>query len=232
MIRICLFTLCSVILISAFLLRILSDNDTASTWIPNLENRVAKDLDNWTWKDVPLDESEEVRNRIDRVLNYDDYVYRRYQSTKNEGVIVYVWAAYWSQGSLDVLSVHDHIPDNCWVDAGWSMTEKDDQYVLGFQQQQNIIAGQYRLMVRPEGEAHVLYWHMVNGKSFKTRHGQDLTKEFSPMLDLIESGFKGDQYFLRLASNRPFDELILDDGFREIVDSIARYGLHSPVAYR
>ena len=222
MIRTLSFLITAVVLGVAVILTIQSNNCDKQSWTPNIQNRLATNLNHWTWHTPPLSESEEERNKIETTLKYDEIAYRVYKS----GIIeLTIYAAYWKVGSSDIESVREHIPDKCWVSAGWSMIDVNDNFCLDLAQTQKIIPAQYRLMSKPEGNVHILYWHLVNNKMFYPSTERNFFELISAAIDKLRSLKRHDQYFIRLASNVAFEELYGNEDFNKIVESISQFGL-------
>jgi hypothetical protein len=84
-----------------------------------LRSRLPVKIAGWEGQELPLGDNE-VANATDRLLNYDDYIYRVYRRTNQE---VYVYAMYWRQGSISVREIAGHTPDGCWISAGARLVE-------------------------------------------------------------------------------------------------------------
>lgn len=90
--------------------------------------------------------------------------------------------------------------------------------------------GYWRTFMPPGGESptYVLYWHLVGdqlydyGGGFNRRPGW--VRWWRDMLHYAIAGSQP-QYFIRLTSNRPFDELERDPGFQAVVEALATLGL-------
>jgi hypothetical protein len=88
---------------------------------------------------------------------------------------------------------------------------------------------QWRRFTSPNGTPqYVLYWHLVGGKLYD--YGDRLNARPHPLKwwrDTVAYAFQGsrEQYFIRLTSDRPFEELAGDLGFREVVEAVGAVGI-------
>lgn len=191
--------------------------------LPDFDSRLAgEDLEFWTWKDLPLSESEEVLNRIGEQLAFDEGIYRVY---RNGRVSVAVWAAYWRPEGAHIMQVHTHEPDSCWVGGGWAIDQREDRYTFDWPGDRSLTPAKYRLMAKPEGKVHVAFWHLVGGVNLKIDRTEGSLTKYPKIIRQTGIQNKGEQYFLRISSTHPFDELMSDPDFRKILASVADNGL-------
>lgn len=190
--------------------------------LPDFQSKLVSDLTDWTWEDRPVAESEELVKAIGQQLAFDDGLYRVYQ---RDGVGVAVWAAYWRPGKVDIRDVQWHVPDSCWVHGGWNIDRGLDDYSLSFPDGRRLVSGKYRLMAKPSGKVHVVFWHLVGGKNLKITRGAGSLIELPEIIR--QTGFQSQegQYFFRISSTHAFEDLMTDPDFRKIVEGVARLGL-------
>lgn len=191
-----------------------------------LGKKVPETLVGWSAQDQPLGANESLRSAVERTLNYDDYVFRSYRRAGTEFA---VYAAYWSVGRMPMEKVASHTPDRCWSENGWRCTKMNYPVTLSTEDGQ-LKPAYWRIFEPPGGsEPHyVMYWHLVGdelydyGGGFNQRPG--IVKWWSDMLRYAMSGSK-EQFFIRLTSNRPFEELRGDAGFEQVLMALAELGL-------
>jgi hypothetical protein len=88
---------------------------------------------------------------------------------------------------------------------------------------------QWRRFTAPNGTTqYVLYWQLVGGEIYD--FGKRLNQVPSPWKwwrDAAKQIFRDppEQYFIRLSSDRPFEELAGDLGFREVVEAVGAVGI-------
>ncbi len=137
-----------------------------------------------------------------------------------------VYTAYWAPGQTSVSRVASHTPDACWPGSGWSA-----QATTGARTQVIAVPGlelspvEYRVF-RDEVHRtqHVWFWHIFDGHVIGYRDPYSLPALFRSAL---QYGFRrqGSQYFIRLSSNRPWDELATEPLLREILTNLNHVGL-------
>lgn len=166
--------------------------------------------------------------RFSDILHTEHLAERTYLRTGPDGAATQltVYVAFWPAGQSSVSGVASHTPDACWPGAGWtSATRGNDRRqsirVPGLQ----LAPAEYRLFRTDRGNAqHVWFWHVFDGRVIDYRDPYSL----SALLQLaLQYGFsrQGSQYFVRLSSNRPWEELADEPLLREILGNLDRIGL-------
>ena len=193
---------------------------------PHLANVIPRVVENWQSREVALGANEFLANEVEKVLNYDEVVSREY---RRGGESFGVYVAYWGAGKMPTRLVASHTPDRCWTENGWhclGMKFKLVEMVDG----RPLQPGEWRVFEPPQGggPTYVLYWHLVEGRTYD--YGNRFNDVPSPVLwwkDALQQAFLGsrEQYFIRLTSSQPLEELWDDPGFREVVRGLGRLGL-------
>lgn len=184
-------------------------------------------LPRWRVHDEPLGPTEFVQDAVARNLNYDDYVHRIYQ---REGTAFSVYVGFWKAGRMPVSKIASHTPDRCWSSTGWECT------AMRFNVREPVgetllPPAQWRVFVQPDDRdspRYVLYWHLVGDELYD--YGERFNARPHPLKwwrDTLKYAIQGsrEQYFIRLTSNRAFEEIWDDPGVQELVDALARLGL-------
>jgi Protein of unknown function (DUF3485) len=181
----------------------------------------------WSAKDEPLGPTEFLQTAVEKNLNYDDMVNRVY---RNGGRSFGLYVAYWSPGRMPVQKVASHTPDRCWSENGWTCEAMriDDNLKAG---NQLLLPARWRLFRPPvQGgpKQYVLYWHLVGGELYD--YGDRFNQRPDPLKwwrDTVHYAVKGssDQYFIRIMSSQPLEELQGDPGFQEVLGALATLGL-------
>ncbi|MCR6656828.1 MAG: EpsI family protein [Opitutus sp.] len=191
-----------------------------------LAEKIPAALDGWTVREEALGPNESVRSVVEKTLNYDDYVFRTYRRGATEFA---VYIAYWSAGRMPMEKVASHTPDRCWSENGWTCTQ------MRFPEVWEAADGKlkpayWRTFVPPGASAqtHVVYWHLVNGEPYD--YGTGFNRRASPLKwwrDTLHYAWKGsgEQFFIRVTSNRPFEEVRREPGFAEVLNDLAKLGL-------
>lgn len=217
---------CGALLIAAVCAAILlRPRESGERPLPDFKTHLASNLEDWTWEDRPPSDSEAVLDAIEDMLDYDESLYRVYQ---NGDTIVTLWAAYWSPGKTDMKSVVSHQPEICWVAGGWEVKESRENVELEIPGLE-LKSGRYRLMSKNErSDTHIVFWHLIGGNSIKlSAKSVNLGRNLQIVQQLGIRGLRdrSEQYFFRITSNRPFEDLDSDPDFRRILESLAQYGL-------
>ena len=136
-----------------------------------------------------------------------------------------VYVAYWSAGQASVSRVATHTPDACWPGAGWTPHPLIDTQQSPAMPGLNIAAGEHRLFENGDGyRQNVWFWHIYDGRVL------DFHDPYSvPALlrSALHYGFRrqGDQFFIRISSNKPWHELAHEPLVREILTNLTAFGL-------
>ncbi|BET69350.1 hypothetical protein ASA1KI_42680 [Opitutales bacterium ASA1] len=191
----------------------------------HLEDAIPLEAGEWRGEAVALGATEFVSGKVAQVLNYDDVFNARYRSGARE---LTVYVAYWGAGRMPVRLVASHTPDRCWTENGWSCVE------MRFDERRSVAgralqSADWRRFLDPEGRStHVLFWHLIEGEVYD--YGERFNAIPHPLewwkdaMRQLVSGSR-EQYFMRIGSNVPFEEIWDDPGVQEIVAALAKLGL-------
>ena len=183
-------------------------------------------LDGWRVMDEPLGRTEAVSSAALKILNLDDYVYRRFQERSRSFT---VYAAYWAPGKMPTRLVASHTPDRCWTESGLRCVEMRfrEEFRLG---DRKIQPAEYRVFAAGDGgeKTFVVYWHLVEGKVYD--YGGRFNAVPHPWLwwkDMLAQAVYGsrEQVFVRITSTTPMRELWDLRGFQSVMASLADAGI-------
>jgi exosortase len=168
---------------------------------PDLEALLPEPPPGWTAQTTPdLD-------RFSGILHTHTLVERVYSAGPTLGSThLTLYLAYWRPGQASVSLVDAHTPDFCWPGTGWELEPvPNEQAPLGIGDR-TLAPAQCRLFVHNAFETHVWYWHLYSGRPLA------IVDPYSPtrLLKLgLRYGFghAGDQLFVRVSSNRPWQEI-------------------------
>ncbi len=212
----------TVVIVAAALLYHYGFYEEEQTKEQPLSELVRKELPGWSSADVPLAQSEEMKDTVEGILNFDDVLFRSYSK---DGTQFTVYVAYWEPRKMPIRLVQAHTPDICWVRNGWEVLESEYAVTL----QVNDVPlkpAEYRLMRNSPEQQHVYYWHVVGDDVYTTKSVGTWSK-WDPIKSFFSFGLrqKQEQYFVRVASNRPFDELWNTPGFRVVMSDLAAFSI-------
>lgn len=205
--------------------------EVAPTVERSLEELIPADLPGWRSQQVPLSSTPEGVDRVLQVLNLDDVFSRQYRKGDTE---VMIYAAYWYPGSEPYSAVAIHNPDSCWVIAGWKIEERESNRQI---QLAGLDLKEHEWGTYSKGGhvAHVMFWHLLGGKPNKyiknmlwTSTGIDsIKRQFYFIFNIYQMGLNlgQDQLFVRVSSNKSFEELEANGDLRQILDHLQALNL-------
>jgi|GEM_PF-150845 len=214
--------LASLALLAAVILQVVphSSHLTTARRTP-LDNYFPTEMYGWRGEDRPLSETEASDGAVKKVLGYDEALLRIY---RKDGKEFSLYVAFWNPGKISSREVACHTPDICWPSVGWQRTAVDTDFKRSVGGRA-LAPAQYRVFETAGHREFVVYWHIVNGRA--TVYNPDgLPKPLSLLTDLKRYGLdqRGEQYFLRLSSTTPPDQLWNDEGVEEILELLAALG--------
>jgi hypothetical protein len=192
---------------------------------PDLTTDIPVALPGWSYRELPLAETEETRKAVVNTLQFDQFVSRIYQ---RESTTVTIYAAYWGPNKVPPRAVGVHTPDTCWIQNGWTRTARRHAVTLSLGGQA-LKPGEFGTYSLNGQSLNVLFWHLVGGEVYS--YEQDGLHSLSaPLIDLLQFGLnqRRDQLFVRLACNEPFDKIWADPGFQQLLRSLSGLGLNQP----
>ncbi|HKB58268.1 MAG TPA: exosortase/archaeosortase family protein [Lacunisphaera sp.] len=136
-----------------------------------------------------------------------------------------VYVAYWAPGQASVSRVASHTPDACWPGSGWVVEPLPEAREIPGIPGLSIAPAEHRLFRNGAGHPeHVWFWHIYDGRVINYRDPYSVPALFSIAL---QYGFRqqGDQFFVRISSNKPWAGLADEALVREIVSNLTRIGL-------
>jgi exosortase len=152
------------------------------------------------------------------------YVRRRPNGKEDAPLQVTVYIAYWSPGAVPVSLVATHTPDACWPGGGWipePVQSADDPFLVGGRP---VSAPEYRTFTNSGVTQNVWFWHLYDGRSI----AQGDPRSALALLKLSwDYGFStaGEQFFVRISSNRPWSEISDEPLVTEILSQLQSHGL-------
>jgi len=180
-----------------------------------------RDMAGWHSEDRPPAETEAEIVRTKKLLNYDETILRFYRKGSQEFSL---YVSYWRAGKMPAREIAFHVPDQCWVSSGWTQRAANRSFQREFEGRL-LAPAQYREFEGGAGRQYVIYWHILNGSPIV--YSDDGThSQLTTLNALFRHGLshKGEQYFIRIASPGPLDDLWADEGFQELMELIAPLG--------
>ena len=72
----------------------------------------------------------------------------------------------------------------------------------------------------------VLFWHLVGGRLFRFEETQPIDWWNDALHQVIDP--VGEQYFIRVSTNRTFEELASDPAFQQVMAGLGRLAIWAP----
>ena len=192
----------------------------------HLAQTIPASVPGWSGRDLPLGANEFTSKTAEKILNYDEVVYREF---RRGDLFFTAYAAYWSAGKMPTRFVADHTPDRCWTENGWHCLAMKFKQVM-LLDQGPLQPAEWRLFEPPNGgkPTYVLYWHLVEGRIYD--YGErfnSIPDPFRWCKDAVQQALLGsrEQYFIRVASSEPPEKLWSDPGFIEVMRGLRGLGL-------
>jgi exosortase len=171
-----------------------------------------------------------TRTDLDRfadILLTEHLLERVYQRAGSDGRLVQitVYAAWWPAGAASVSTVAAHTPEACWPGAGWVLDQEGSRR-RGLPLSDGRVAGEaeQRVFVRGGYPQRVWFWHLVGGEPF--RPFQPLSWR-DQLAVFFKHGVRRDapQAFVRISSNREWEELADEPLVAEVLAGFAQLGV-------
>jgi exosortase len=161
------------------------------------------------------------------ILQTNHLMERTYLRTTGAGQFTQltVYVAYWAPGQASVSRVASHTPDACWPGSGWTAQPVHDVREIPQLAGLIISPGEHRLFTNSAGyPQNVWFWHIYDGHVISYQDPYSIPALFQIAL---QYGFRrpGDQFFVRISSNKSWAELKDEPLVHEIVTNLTRIGL-------
>jgi hypothetical protein len=164
--------------------------------------------------------------RFAGVLRTDHLAERTYfrQGPKGaEQVTLYV--AYWPAGQASAGVVGSHTPDACWPGSGWVERDAPDDHVVLSLPDRGLPAAKQRLFENEGYPQYVWFWQAFDGHVVDVEN----TRSVSALVRVaLRYGFRkgSEQAFIRVSSNRPWDQISREAFMGEFFANTRRLGLY------
>ncbi len=178
----------------------------------------------WEGRDLPLADTEETKNAVESILQFDDYFSRSYRKGAME---VTLYVAYWRPDRMPPRIVGRHTPDRCWILNGWNCEFRQSAVPLVGTSGPLKPAETGIFAFKNQARLHVLFWHLVGGRAYAYGPEAQNIVVLAPIKDLLTFGLnqRKEQFFIRLACNVPFEQVWSDPGFKVLLSKLEILGL-------
>jgi hypothetical protein len=159
-----------------------------------------------------------MKRAVDELLNYDQAIFREYQNGSRS---LSLYVAHWEPRKFHPRLISIHTPDVCWVGNGWKMEAAEYAYPVELNGGAAWPA-QYREFTVNGKRTYVLYWHLMNGKLSGYASGPaSANRSFLNRLwEDVREG-TGEQFFIRISSEQPWDVWKDDPFFKQLLSTFS-----------
>ena len=140
-------------------------------------------------------------------LQTDHLAQRSYfKNTPRGPVEIIIYVAYWRPGQTPVSQVALHTPDACWPGSGWVLLPRPTTRTFLELAHRRLALAEHRVFVGNDEPRNVWYWHLHNRQPISYRDPYSA-------IELLRLGWRfgfrapGEQLFVRVSSNRPWNEI-------------------------
>lgn len=192
---------------------------------------VLADVPGWRVEERALANAPEAQARVEGILNFTEAISREYHRTGKDFT---VYAAYWAPKTMPVRMVQAHTPEICFVRNGWVLDKAKTQRAVPLEfGGVTLRPAEYRELYaesNPAIRTHVYYWHIVGDSVYVTDTVAGTWNRWDPILSLFRYGLnqKTEQFFVRVNSSKPFDEIMDDPGFEMVMQQLTEMALGQP----
>jgi exosortase len=162
--------------------------------------------------------------RFAATLQTDHLVQRTYYRGSGDDLTqLTVYVAYWAPGQASVSTVALHTPDACWPGVGWSAVPARSGTAGLAVAGRALPPAEARQFLHGDTVQNVWYWHLCGRVPVATR---DPRSPRELMRIAWRYGFQreGEQLFVRVSSNRPWDSLQREPLLAEIFNRLRPLG--------
>ena len=160
------------------------------------------------------------------ILRTTQLVERTYAKTSaGQPTLFSVYIAHWAPGQAPVSLVASHTPDACWPGAGWLPQPNPTPQATLTLAGRSLPRAEYRIFQSTHSPPlQVWFWHVYDGRVINYRDPYSVPA----LLELaLRYGFRreGEQYFIRITSNQPWEQLAQEPLVAEIIANLTPVGL-------
>ncbi len=128
-----------------------------------LDAVVPEKMDGWTIEELPIAETEGMRQYAAKLLQFDQCVSRIF--SKGALKIVF-YVAYWEPNGKTPFDAGGHNPDSCWVNVGWARLAREYSVAGKTVEGRELLPFEYGVYAKDGTTQPAIFWHLVNGVPF------------------------------------------------------------------
>lgn len=165
--------------------------------------------------------------RFSDVLRTRQLAERSYFRRTPGGIVqITLYVAHWAPGEASVSMVASHTPDACWPGGGWAVGKVNDPQPKLEVAGRTLPVAEHRFFSQSNLPQHVWFWHVYNDRVINYQDPYSVPALFQIAW---RHGFQrnGNQYFIRLSSNQPWEKIAHEPLVQDIFTRLAAIGLSS-----
>ncbi|WP_309396749.1 exosortase-associated EpsI family protein [Cerasicoccus maritimus] len=200
------------------------------TMTGDLKEQIVSEYDGWKIEDRPLAETEAMEETVEGILNFSQAVYRTYERGSTR---ISVYVAYWEPKMMPVRLVQSHTPDVCWVRSGWTLIPEESGFSVPCSVEgEELFNAERRTLEKDNHTEYVAYWHVLGDQLYVNRTKPGQWDRWDPIKTLFTYGLhqQREQFFIRINSNKPIDEIWDLPLMQDILKELAELTLTPPAA--
>ena len=171
-------------------------------------------------------ETDRDLDRFAGILRTDHMAQRTYLRKGPSGTDqVTLYLAFWSEGQASVGAVASHTPDACWPGSGWVQVPIPDNLAVLEVGGAALPHSQHRLFTNEGYPQQVWFWQVFDGRIVEVGS----TRSVPALIGIaLRYGFRrgGEQAFIRVSSNRPWEEISKEPFLMQFFANVRALGLH------
>jgi exosortase len=140
------------------------------------------------------------------------------------GIRLSFYLAYWQPGQASVSLVDAHTPDACWPGTGWNAEPVPDERTILDVGGRQLAPAECRLFSHDRFSTHVWFWHLYGGRPLVFVDPYSATRLLK-IAWRFGFGRPEDQLFVRVSSNKPWQEVASQPPVRQLFESLKPLGL-------
>ncbi|MFY9925108.1 MAG: exosortase/archaeosortase family protein [Opitutaceae bacterium] len=146
------------------------------------------------------------------------------EASAKGGAHITLYLAYWLPGQAPVSLVDAHTPDACWPGTGWEAEPEPADRARLTVDDRELPPAEYRRFRHDRFETHVWFWHLQGGRPLTYVDPGSAVRLFGLAWHYGFSQPK-DQLFVRVSSDRPWDEIASQPTLEQLFVNLRPFGL-------
>ncbi len=202
------------------------------TFTGDLKTIIPTEYPGWKVEERDLDVTEAGIENAQKILKLTQFVHREYTRGSTH---INVYIAYWKPKVQAVRHVQSHTPDVCWVRNGMKLIEDESKFSVSCSvNDQALFPAEMRTLTDKEETItrYAAYWHVIGDEIYVNRSEAGQWDRWDPIKTLMKYGLhqQKEQFFIRISSNQPIEEIWNTPLMQEILADLAELALTPPEA--